>query len=275
MQPSEPKMKYTDRDFTCPNKKCGLVMILNPEEVANKTFCCPYCYASGSLTQCETNTAISGNPDILPEEADPLDELMASVTSEAAESIDKLAAKSDDDADMFMSEARNLNPGAISRRSIRVLDDIERFIRSNIDEILSPEGELQDWSRIAHPLLPSGWLRLGVMHELMDLEQTLRDVRGAALEYGRFWQGNAGIGGFVKRAIGGYLNPLDGWLSFVGKNSVQTEQTFYVGELADAFGELRNAIETLQEDIITKLRLKMSEITSNAAPRAENLASVS
>ena len=105
---------------------------------------------------------------------------------------------------------------------------------------------------------------MGVLHESMDLKRTLRDTRSAAMSFGRFWQNNDGIGGFVKRAVGGYLNPLDGWLAFVGKNSNQTEQAFLVGELADAFSDVGNAIETLKEDIITKLPLKFSEISTSA-----------
>jgi hypothetical protein len=195
----------------------------------------------------------------------PLDELLTEIFVEAAEGIESLAAKSDDDnAEEFIQEARSLNPGAISRRALRVIDDIERFVRDNVDEILSPEDEPQDWSEVAYPLLPSGWLRMDTMNELMDVERALRDVRAASLNYGRFWQNNAGIGGFVKRAIGGYLNPLDGWLGFVGKNSSQTEQDFLIGELADAFSVLGNAIETMREHIITKFKLKLSEITTSA-----------
>ena len=240
-------------------------MVLTPDEFIRKAYTCPYCYASGSLSSHElTVQAPDETAAPTSEESDPLDELLVAVVLEAAEAIDTLAEKSDDDADTFMALARNLNPGAISRRSIRALDNIERFIRANISDILSPGDEPQDWTTVAHPLLPAGWLRLEVMHELMDMERTLRDVRAAALDYARFWQSNAGIGGFVKRAIGGYLNPLDGWLAFVGKSSAQTDQDFYISELADAFSELGNAIETLREDIITKLRLKLSEISTNA-----------
>jgi hypothetical protein len=243
-------------------------MVLSPDEYARRTYSCPYCQSNGKLPKRKSSAPPPEPEPSEQESTDPLDELLVAVVIEAAEAIDRLADKSDDEADAFVSDARNLNPGAISRRSLRALDDIERFVRANINEILSSEDDPRDWTAVAYPRLPAGWLRLEVMHELMDVERTLRDVRAAALNYGRFWQSNAGVGGFVKRAIDGAMNPLDGWLAFVGKNSTQTDQDFLISELADAFSEVGNSLETIREDIITKLRIKFSDIHTNATNAA-------
>jgi CHAT domain-containing protein len=42
-------LSYSDRKFTCPHPQCSKIMILTPEEYAEKRYCCPYCRASGII----------------------------------------------------------------------------------------------------------------------------------------------------------------------------------------------------------------------------------
>lgn len=244
--------------------KCSTCQTDNWDSATVCHKCAPEAYASEARAK-RLGTEPETPQETDDEELDPLDKLLLAVVLESAEAIDNLAAKSDDNPSSFMEVCRELNPGAISLRSVRAVDDIERYVRANVNELLSDKEGSEDWTEIAYPQLRAGWLRMDVLHAVMNLERTLRDMRSAAMSFGRFWQNNEGIGGFVKRAIGGYLNPLDGWLAFVGKNSTQTEQAFLISELADAFSEVGNAIETLKEDIVTKIRLKVSEITTSVS----------
>ncbi|MCF7733124.1 MAG: hypothetical protein K9N23_15650 [Akkermansiaceae bacterium] len=195
---------------------------------------------------------------------DRFGEAAASVIAGGADAIDALANLSDDaSADVFLQAVRDVNPGAIARRSLLSIDDVERFIWENCNELLSEEDQLEDWAPLARPAMRSGWLREQLQDELLDFERSLRDLKDAATDYGRFWKKNEGVGGFVARALKGYANPLDGWMHFVGKGSSQVEQDQLIEDLAAAFSEVSNAIETTIEEITLKTRQKLSSIKTD------------
>lgn len=192
-----------------------------------------------------------------------LDEAVESVTAEAIESLRLIADATERTPEAFILVARELNPGAISRRALRSTDNVERVIFSSIDELMSPEEELQDWTTPATPHLKSGWLRKELEDDVRDLERSLRDLREASLSYGRFWASHAGLGGFVKNMVHGVQNPVDGWLGWVGKSSINTEQDRLVNDFADALSNVSNDCESIAEEIVMRSQLKFSEIRSS------------
>lgn len=49
-QPSSLNPGYSERIFYCPNRLCGKEMTLTPEEYASKTYACPYCKETGTIS---------------------------------------------------------------------------------------------------------------------------------------------------------------------------------------------------------------------------------
>lgn len=48
---------YSARKFNCPNRQCGKEMVLTPVEYVSKTYACPYCKKSGSISQQQSTNA--------------------------------------------------------------------------------------------------------------------------------------------------------------------------------------------------------------------------
>lgn len=198
------------------------------------------------------------------QQADPwrdgFDELRLPFHNAFYDSLDAWMEAEGDDTDALQSGAIAIDPVGSITSAKATLSEIESWLRDQADEFLEA-AEVTGKEKVLRKRLAPGWLAQAMQSHLSAIQTTLKQLKDGAQECVEFAQEYNGIGGMLRGAFKGWMNPVDGIASIFGEGSINKESTRIAKTLNRCATQLDEVVATadaaLDELVVTKWNIEI------------------
>lgn len=186
---------------------------------------------------------------------DQFDELRLPFHNAFYDSLDAWMEAEGDDTDALQSGAITIDPVGSITSAKATLSEIESWLRGQADEFLEA-AEVTGKEKVLRKRLAPGWLAQAMQSHLSAIQTTLKQFKDAAQECVEYAQENNGIGGMLRGAFKGWMNPIDGIATIFGEGTLNKEGSRIDKNLNRCATQLDEVVSTadaeLDELVITK-----------------------
>ena len=191
---------------------------------------------------------------------DQLDAMLLEFHNAFYDSLSQWFEADEDDADALEEGAGAIDPVGSATTAKAVLGKIESWLREQADVFLESVDSTGK-SKNLRKRLPLGWLSAAMQSHVIAAQASLKQCKDAADECVEFSQENNGIGGFLRGAFKGAMNPADGIASLFGEGSINKEGNRIGKSLKKAANQLDDTVSAadaaLDELIVTKWNIEV------------------
>lgn len=186
---------------------------------------------------------------------DHFDELRLTFHNTFYDSLDAWMEAEGNDIDALRDAAVEIDSVGSITSAKAVLGEIESWLRDQADEFLET-SKVVGWEKALRKRLAPGWLTQAMQSSMSAIQTTLKQFKDAAEECVEYNEENSGIGGMLRGAFKGWLNPVDGIATIFGEGTLNKEEKRINRNLNRCSTQLDEVVATvdatLDELVVTK-----------------------
>lgn len=185
------------------------------------------------------------------EQNDPWREQLSEMIAEIDTAFDEWLSEwvAADEAAELQAAAQNLDANQVVEAVGNVIQSIEGWYRDQFNLIVAEEGRRLGIRPDRWLCKTNGWLMSSARGSVVSLKQAAAAFESAAEELAESSARWSGVGGFLRGAARGAIDPLDGLAALFGESSIDKEGQLVERALKSAAKRLQAAVASTQETV--------------------------